>query len=258
MTIHARVLGVAQDAGVPHAGCSCARCERFRSAPLFPACLGLVGEKSYLIDATPAFPEQIRMLPAFPSAIFLTHVHMGHIAGLLQLGEEACDAEMRIYAPEGACDFLRKNAPWNRLKLELSSAPDVELEEGLSVRAFPVRHRGLDTVGYTVHGPARVLTYLPDIDDWDGIQGHALSDLLEGCDLALRDGTFYSRDEVRRQSEIPHPPIVETLDRLSPDEAAKVRFTHFNHTNRLLDEDGPTALVAVQGERIPLDHAPRP
>ena len=48
-----------------------------------------------------------------------------------------------------------------------------------------------------------------------------LSDVIEHCDLALLDGTFYSRDEVPRQDEILHPPILETLDLLSPEEAAK-------------------------------------
>ncbi len=55
------------------------------------------------------------------------------------------------------------------------------------------------------------------------------------------------------QGEIPHPPITETLDLLAPEEAAKVRFTHFNHTNPVLDPDGPSVLAAVQGEKIPLD-----
>ena len=101
-------------------------------------------------------------------------------------------------------------------------------------------------------GPVRTLLYIPDIDGWE-IPGHSLSDVLGCCDLALLDGTFYRRDELPRQADIPHPPIAETLDLLTPEEAAKVRFIHLNHTNPVLDPDGPTALVAVQGEMIPLD-----
>ncbi|MHC4971463.1 MAG: MBL fold metallo-hydrolase [Planctomycetota bacterium] len=257
MKIYARVLGVAQDAGVPHTGCSCPRCERHRAAPLHPACLGLVGQRTYLVDATPALPEQIRMLPAFPSAVLLTHTHMGHVAGLLQLGEEACDAEdVVVHGPPGVAAFLRDNEPWSRLveRRNIRLAPTepaktVQLEEGLAVDSFPVRHRGLDTVGYFVKGPRRTLLYLPDIDRWD----IDLPALLRRCDLALLDGSFYSRDELPRQTEIPHPPITDTLDMLAPEEAAKVRFTHFNHTNPVLDPDGPNVLVAVQGETIALD-----
>jgi len=257
MTIRARVLGIAQDAGVPHAGCSCPRCERHRSAPFYPACLGLVGRRTYLIDATPAFPDQIRMLPAFPAAILLTHTHMGHVAGLLQLGEEACDAKgVIVHGTPEVTDFLAQNEPWRRLVerrnirlVTASAGTSVRLEEGLDVESLPVRHRDVETVGYFVKGPRRTLLYLPDIDRWD----IDLPALLERCDLALLDGSFYSGDELPRQTDIPHPPITETLDLLAPEAAAKVRFTHFNHTNPVLDPDGPSVLVAVQGESIALD-----
>jgi pyrroloquinoline quinone biosynthesis protein B len=252
---HARVLGIAQDAGVPHVGCACPRCERFREAPLLPACLGLVGARTYLIDATPALPLQVRMLPSFPAAILLTHAHMGHVAGLWQLGEEAYGARgITVHAPPGVCSFLRGNEPWRRLVdrnlllAPLAPGSGVELEEGLRVSSFPVNHRGGDTTGYLVEGPSRRLLYLPDIDRWD-LDLHAL---LARCDLALLDGTFWRRGEIGRQGDVPHPPIEETLDLLAPEEAAKVRFFHLNHTNPVLDPDGPSALVAVQGDTIPL------
>lgn len=255
MKPHARVLGIAQDAGVPHVGCACPRCMRFSDAPLLPACLGIVGARTYLIDATPALPAQMRMLPSLPAAIFLTHAHMGHVAGLWQLGEEALGARgLAVHAPPGVCAFLRGNEPWRRLcerNLSLfADAPGtrVELEAGLAVTSFPANHRGGETVGYVIEGPSRRLLYLPDIDRWD-LDLHAL---LAPCDLALLDGTFYRHGEIGRQGDVPHPPIEETLDLLSPEEAAKVRFFHLNHTNPVLDPDGPSALVAVQGDVIPL------
>ena len=252
MSIHARVLGVAQDAGVPHIGCECARCERFRAAPLLPACLGLVGNQAtYICDATPAIAEQTRALPSFPRAILLTHLHMGHVAGLLQLGKEALSRQTTLYGSPAVCAFLRANAPWNRLPLELVEVEGrVELEPRLSVEWIPVPHRDEDgdTHAFLIIGPERTLLYLPDIDAWK----IDLSALLARCDLALLDGSFYSRDELPRQRDIPHPPITETLALLTDDEIAKVRFLHFNHTNPVLDEDGPTVLAAVQGETIAL------
>jgi len=256
MSIHARVLGVAQDAGVPHIGCDCERCTRFRDAPLLPACLGLVGyDGTYLIDATPAIAEQARALapsPAsFPGTILLTHVHMGHIAGLLQLGKEALNRETTVHASPRVCAFLKANAPWNVLPLTLIEfGGRAVLEDGLEFEPIPVPHRDehADTHAFLIHGPEHTLLYLPDIDAWE----IDLSALLARCDLALLDGSFYSRDELPRQRNIPHPPIVETLALLSDAEAAKVRFFHFNHTNPVLDADGPNVLVAVQGETIPL------
>jgi len=252
MTFYARVLGVAQDAGVPHIGCNCPRCERFREAPLLPACLGLVGgEATYLCDATPAIAEQTRALPSFPTAILLTHLHMGHMAGLLQLGKEALNRPTTLYGSPAVCAFLRANAPWNRLPLTLVEVNErVELEPGLEVEWVRVPHRDedADTHAFLVTGPTRSLLYLPDIDAWE-IDLHAL---LARCDLALLDGSFYSRDELPRQRNIPHPPITETLALLSDEEIAKVRFLHFNHTNPVLDENGPTVLAAIQGEQIAL------
>ncbi len=256
MSCHARVLGIAQDAGVPHAGCACPRCERFRESPLHVACLGLVGEsgQTYLIDATPDFVAQTAALPAFPSAILLTHAHMGHYTGLVYLGREGMNAAgLPVHVTPAFCAFLRANEPWASLPIRwVTHEPGTRffIEEGLSVESIPVPHRNehADTVAYLVLGPKRHLLYLPDIDGWE----IDLSALLARCDLALLDGSFYSRDEVPRQADVPHPPIEETLDRLKPAEAAKVRFVHLNHTNPLLDEKGPTALVAREGEEIPL------
>jgi pyrroloquinoline quinone biosynthesis protein B len=260
MDIHARVLGVAQDAGVPHTGCSCPRCERRRAEPLFPACLGLVaGDRSFLIDATPAFPEQIRMLPSFPAAILLTHVHMGHVAGLLHLGPEACGTkDLEVFGTPLVCEFLAKNAPWELLVkrrhvrlVHENAGTRFHLADGLVVESVSVPHRDeyADTVAYFVEGPDRTLLYLPDIDAWDGVD---LKGMLARCDVALLDGTFFSGSELPRQENVPHPPIEDTWARLDEPERAKVRFIHLNHTNPCLDEDGPDVPLARQGDHIPL------
>jgi len=257
MTVCARVLGVAQDAGVPHIGCRCPRCERFRAAPLLPACLGIVGRSdAYLIDATPAIAQQIHMLGAMPRGILLTHTHMGHIAGLLQLGEECLDSsDVAVIATPQVCEMLESNDPWRRLvtagNIRLDCRPagaTFDLEDGLQIESLPVNHRGLETVGYFVRGSGHTLLYLPDVDAWD----LDLAALLKRCDLALLDGTFFSKDELPRQENVAHPPIADTLDLLDPEDAAKVRFIHLNHTNPVLDPDGPSVLVAVQGDTYPL------
>ena len=259
MPIHARVLGIAQDAGVPHAGCSCARCERHRDAPLLPASLGLVGERGvYLIDATPELPRQLRLLPARPDAVLLTHLHMGHIAGLLHFGRESmATREVPLHATPAVCSFLERNGPWDLLFQDRHLAAHAHdpgtrfaLEPGLEVEAIEVPHRNEhgDTVAWLVHGPRRSLLYLPDIDEWS-LDPDALC---ERCDVALLDGSFHSRGEFPRQGDVPHPPITETLSRLSPASVAKVRFLHLNHTNPVLDADGPAVPLARQGETLEL------
>jgi pyrroloquinoline quinone biosynthesis protein B len=83
-------------------------------------------------------------------------------------------------------------------------------------------------------------------------------------DIALLDGTFWSKDELggRDQSKVPHPPVFQTLNMLGnrEDGDPEVYFTHLNHTNPLYDAEGEqmkqvTSLgwkVAQQGQRFTL------
>ena len=56
-----------------------------------------INEQSFLFEAIPDFPEQLKALQMFtpfqneniPNGIFLTHAHIGHYTGLMYLGKEA-------------------------------------------------------------------------------------------------------------------------------------------------------------------------
>ena len=69
--LQAVLLGVAQDAGVPQAGCTCQNCSEARgdySKRQFVVCMGLVDRavgKSWLLDYTPDFREQLYRLKEF-------------------------------------------------------------------------------------------------------------------------------------------------------------------------------------------------
>jgi pyrroloquinoline quinone biosynthesis protein B len=109
-------------------------------------------------------------------------------------------------------------------------------------------------VGFIVAGPTRKVLYLPDIDKWERWD-RKIEDVLETVDRAYLDGTFYAEGEVpgRSMSEIPHPFIVETMQRVST-HGSKVRFIHLNHTNPALWRGKlPKGFaVAVEGEKFPL------
>jgi pyrroloquinoline quinone biosynthesis protein B len=284
----ALVLGITQDGGHPHAGCdgSCCReawtdlTKRHRVA-----CLGLVdpfSSRHWLIDATPDIKDQLNDLQRLPvsagrsvlSGVFLTHGHMGHYSGLLHLGREVMGTqEVPVHAMPGLASFLASNSPWSDLA-EWGHVEIRRLEEGtsldvagnLQITPFLVPHRGefSETVGYRLKGPRRTLLYLPDIDSWD--EWHApLGETVCGVDVALLDGTFYDHGELpgRDMSAIPHPLIRETMQRLAglpPEERAKVRFVHLNHTNPVLrarseawkEVHSAGFLVAREGERIDL------
>ncbi len=261
------VLGIAQDGGVPHPGCSCRRCEASATgaAPrLHVACIGLSdGQRVFLLDATPDLPAQLRAMDAArPDGIFLTHAHMGHVTGLVYLGREALATRgMPVHATASMQAFLRANAPWRDLAeqghVTLRPCEHVDIG-GLTVTALPVPHRAehTDTVGYRVEGPRGSLLFIPDIDSWDAWD-RDVRDEVANVDVALLDATFFSPDELahRDTGEIPHPFTRDTMERLAG-LGDRVRLIHLNHTNPLLDDDGPARergfAVAREGERFAL------
>ena len=271
------VLGVAQDGGVPHAGCHqklCADAREDRAKRRSVASLGLVDPaagKRFLIDATPDFAEQMERLGGLPDGVLLTHAHIGHVVGLLQLGREVLGAKrVPVYCTASMAKFLRENRPWSRLvsleNIEIREiAPDREivLTDRLRVTALRVPHRDedSDTVGFRVRGPERSLLWLPDIDKWEKWD-RSLPELLGDPRLtAFLDGTFFSADEIPGRSieQIPHPLVPETARRVPATAAGRVFLVHLNHTNRLLWD--PKALeelaaegigVAREGQRVPL------
>ncbi len=268
------VLGVAQDGGLPHAGCDCPRCaaarrgERRREKA---ACLGISdGVRTFLVDATPDLPDQLHAMgalrddgraPRRPDGIFLTHAHMGHYVGLAHLGKEALGVRgVPLHGTPRMEAFLRANAPWRSLfeedRVTFDASGRVDLG-GLTAEALAVPHRGewTDTVAWIFRGPSRSVLWLPDIDSWDGLlaAGTDIRDLVASVDTAYLDATFFDDSELptARAREVPHPRVTDTMERLA-DLASRVRLVHLNHTNRLWDDDAPAAergfAVAREGE----------
>lgn len=271
MSAEAILLGIAQDGGVPQAGCECDNCRRAwtdPSARQFVACLAVVDHAarlSWLIDATPDFRQQLRALGAMEpgctlAGILLTHAHVGHYAGLIHLGREVMGAQgIPVYATPAVQRFLQRNAPWSQLVelgyIELRVLnPELEtkLSPNLNVKALRVPHRDelADTVAFEVRGSKRRLLYCPDIDGWSHWE-RDLRTVVDDMDVALLDGTFYSIDELamRDIGEIPHPLVVDTAQRLSGT-ACDVRLIHLNHTNPLLTPGLEANWLAAQGIRV--------
>ncbi len=272
------VLGVAQDAGHPQAGCDRACCAAaWAGAGHAVVSLGIVDPATgqhWLLDASPDLPAQEHALPGALAGVLLTHAHMGHYTGLLHLGREAMGARsVPVWAMPRMAALLRNEAPWSQLVAldnialrALSAGTPVALAPGLRVTPLLVPHRDelSETVGFVVEGPGRAVLYLPDIDKWERWDT-PVEQWIARVDVALLDGTFYDGAELpgRDMSEIPHPFIVESLARFAPLPAAqrdRVRFLHLNHSNPLLQPAGPAREaveaaglhVAAEGERHPL------
>lgn len=260
------VLGVAQDAGIPQLGCDQELCKSIREGKRKPervSSMGLVNRElglSYLFDATPDMVSQLGTLNGghAPSAIFLTHGHIGHYTGLMYLGRESIDAKgVPVYGTARMANYLAGNGPWSLLvdrhNIDLQVVmPDVPvaLADGIRVTAMPVPHRDefTDTVGYVIERQGHRALFIPDIDQWSRWD-RDIRKVVDGVDLALLDGTFASADELpgRSVADIPHPLIPATRELLKGT-GARVWFIHLNHTNRELG----AADVARDGMGIPL------
>ena len=260
MTIEAMLLGIAQDAGVPQAGCACATCANARANPAqqrYTVCLGLVDHAAHacwMIDATPDFKYQhAALMAAAPGCelrgIFITHAHIGHYTGLIHAGKECMNARgLPVFGTASVCNFLRANAPWsflvrnqNIVLMELRPGHDNALNERANIRALLVPHRDelTDTCAFRIQGRERSLFYCPDIDRWEDWDMDVRA-VVHGCDISLIDGCFFSAHELtgRGMSQVPHPLISHTMRALRG-HARDVRFVHLNHTNPVLDLHSP-------------------
>ncbi len=269
------VLGTAQDAGLPHIGCTKANCERARAEGRREkvSCLAIRGQTGWwLLDATPDFADQIQAMQPhlaaaglraesvpfqLPTGVFLTHAHIGHYTGLMYLGREALGANaVPLWCGERLAEFMRNNGPWDQLlvlgQVELNGLrpnQTVELEPGLTLTPIPVPHRDeySNTFGFHVeHQDGGALLFIPDIDQWHKWD-RDLADFLQPGTTLLIDGTFYSGDELphRDLREIPHPLVSSTMDLLEQSPALtgedewpfRVGFIHLNHSNPLWDRE---------------------
>ena len=286
-SVYVYVLGIAQDAGYPQAGCYEPHClpgweeaGRRRTTSSI-AVIDEPANQTLLFDATPDMREQLyRLHREAPSSdftlagVFLTHAHIGHYTGLMHFGHEAMGADgVPVFAMPRMAEFLASNGPWDQLvrygNIELKPLEEnvsVTMSESVSVTAFEVPHRDeySETAGYRIDGPNRSALFIPDIDKWDRWDVDIRA-AVRSVDYALIDAAFFADGELpgRDMSQIPHPFVSESmalLDELDDDEKSRVIFIHMNHSNPLLNPQSPEQdivrrrgfHVAVEGMRLDL------
>ena len=273
------VLGTAQDGGYPHTGCfdNCCReaWEVETQKRLISSLAVLSGRECFLIDITPDFKYQYRLIeqylnktPCIVSGIFITHAHLGHYTGLLDLGLEVMNTyAIPVYVMVKMKSFLEENAPFtqliklNNIKLKIiEENTSVQLNKNISITPLLVPHRNefSETVGYSMQSARKKVLYIPDIDCWDQ-WGIDINEMIKKHDIAFLDGTFYDKTELKSRDieNVPHPFIEESIKRFSTlDEIdrKKVYFTHLNHTNKVLRQNSEerNELIA-QGFKVASD-----
>ncbi len=268
------ILGTLQDAGSPQAGCKKACCEKLFMQPdkdRMVVSLGLIDPvnlKKYIVEATPDFTRQTKILKNFsafntretPDGIFITHAHIGHYTGLMYLGKEAMNADpVPVYTMPRMKNFLEQNGPWSQLVKnknidlqQMNDQQEIQLTNNLRVTPFIVPHRDefSETVGYRICGPNKKALFIPDIDKWQKWNTN-ITEAIANADYAFIDATFFDAAEINNRdiSTIPHPFIIESMKLfkdLAPAEKKKIYFIHFNHTNPVINKKSKQYRLVVQ------------
>jgi pyrroloquinoline quinone biosynthesis protein B len=262
-TIFLVVLGNVQDAGYPQIGCTKDCCKAYwqhQQTKKLVTSLALVDNTTnqyWLFEATPDISEELQFVQHYttkstsfqPAGIFITHAHIGHYTGLMQLGREALGAKnIPVFAMPRLQTYLQNNGPWSQLVAlnnihlqSLQADETIALTAFISVTSILVPHRDeySETVGFVIATSSKKVLFIPDIDKWEKWNKSIIAEIAK-VDIALIDGTFYANGELpdRDMKEIPHPFVAESLalfSNLPQKEKAKIYFIHFNHTNPLLN-----------------------
>ena len=256
------ILGIAQDAGFPQINCEKECCKAYydgKEQKKLISCLGLVdieAKQKWLFDATPDISEQTQILKEehldnhnVIDGVFLTHAHIGHYTGLMNLGREALGASnIPVYVMPRMKNYLETNGPWSQLvaldniKIRaLKNDSTIYLNTTLKVTPILVPHRDeySETVGYKIEGKHKTALFIPDIDKWQKWDRDIIEEVKK-VDYAFVDASFFRDGELKRDmSKIPHPFTTETttlFENESLKTKNKIYFIHFNHTNPTLKE----------------------
>lgn len=195
-------------------------------------------------------------------SVFLTHGHADHTVGVA----EFCTGksfELPLHGPPDLIDFLFGSEETPNYFGELGRLarnyviPIKLIQEKTVTRLGELEITGIEiphtqvlengrkypssTYAYEIRHWDRRLVYAPDLgrlDPW-------FIERLEGADVLLMDATFWWDNELERISGIPitsyklgHVPQDEAVEILKDRGIGRVIFTHFNHTNPSILENG--------------------
>jgi pyrroloquinoline quinone biosynthesis protein B len=274
------LLGTAAGGGFPQWNCWCPTCRAARTAPhearprtQSSIAFSADGERWFLGNASPDVRDQLSTLPhprvdgtrVVPvEGIIATDAELDHTLGIALLREgrslqlfataavvRTLDSDSRILPVTRAFADVRVT------ELALDAATPLAYRDGspsgLTAEAFavagdPPRFARTDERGHTVGVIVRdertggTLAFVPGCGALDA----PLLARLDGVDLVLFDGTFWSNDELPRLAisdrdalEMGHLPISGpegSLAALSRLRSQHKVYTHINNTNRILLE----------------------
>jgi pyrroloquinoline quinone biosynthesis protein B len=287
--MHIKVLGSAAGGGFPQWNCACANCASLRrgtftgkSRTQAQVAVSSDGEHWFLLGASPDLRAQIEATPDLHprtgvrispiSGVVLASADLDHVLGLLLLRELqplrvlATDSVLQILRKDNSCFGMLNRVPkqveWNSMvpgvPFELTSTEGsrsgtvvtaISLGTRYPAYVTPARANQLNpseaVTGLIVESSGKRLAYLPAVGNIDD----ALIETLNGVDVLLFDGTFWSDDELirvessgataRQMGHIPVGGAGGSLAQMKSFPAMKRLFIHINNTNPMLNETSP-------------------
>lgn len=237
----------------------------------------LNGDKYILIDAGHDIKTQLEIHGIVPQAnlvkkayresridsVLLTHGHADHTVGLA----EFCTGksfEIPVYGPPDLIDFLFGTpehpnyfGALGRLAknyvtpIKLRENQQINLLKEIRIMGFEIPHTQIlkngrrypsSTYAYEISHNKKRLIYAPDI----GKLTPEILERIEGTDVFIMDATFWWDNELERISKIPitsyqlgHIPQEESVEILKNKDLGRIIYTHFNHTNPVLNSKQP-------------------
>jgi phosphoribosyl 1,2-cyclic phosphate phosphodiesterase len=221
-------LGTGTSQGVPVIACKCKVCtsEDFRDVRLRSSVLIEIEGKTFVIDTGPDFRQQmltnkVRNI----SAIFFTHEHKDHVAGLDDvrpynfIQKKAID----VYAEKRVDEAIRREYAYIFADHQYPGIPQISMHlidekpfrvEGIEVIPIRAYHHKLPVLGYRIGG----LCYLTDVKTIPESELAKLTNL----DVLIVNA-------LRKEDHISHMNLREALVLIEKVKPQKAFLTHLSH-----------------------------
>ena len=155
------ILGTGTSTGVPTIGCQCEVCsstnphdKRLRTSALYEDENG-----RFLLDCGPDFRQQMLAQPYKPlDAVFISHEHFDHVAGIDDLRSFSYAKELPIYTNAITAEHLRERMPYCFVNPSYPGVPKITLHDIDDLTPFSVNDIEITPIR-VIHGRLPILGY---------------------------------------------------------------------------------------------------
>ena len=248
-------LGTGTSQGVPVIGCACEVCKSldYRDKRLRSSVHIQINNQSFVIDTGPDFRQQmLRENINRVDAIFFTHAHRDHTAGLddVRAYNFLQNMDMPVYGTQQTLDQLRSDFAYIFEERHYPGLPRIDLRpiddksfaiNNIEVIPLPVMHLRLKVLGFRIGD----FSYITDAN----FISEETYQKLEGTKVLVLNA-------LQQEAHISHFTLQQAIEVAQKVKAEKTYFTHLSHRMGLHSEVSKTLpeniFIACDGHSIKL------